>query len=215
MNQLFDELMKTLKFYFDKNNKKIDYHNFFFNGHLPSPKDIQFKNITINSITVSWNIDDENLNKDVKNNIQFIVELKKDKNESDKDNINDNEGFDEIYKGKAKECNVNNLICSSNYYFRIKCIIENNNNGNENEKYYINGKWSKKKQRTEEFNIDSNILEQTGKKNEYITKIFEWKNCRNLNLLYRGTRDGIDPLDFYNKCDNQGSNLFLLKKKYI
>ena len=62
-----------------------------------------------------------------------------------------------------------------------------------------------------EFKLDSNIIN----KKEF-NKLNEWINPKekiNLILLYRLTKDGKNPSDFHNKCDNQSPTLVIIKNK--
>ena len=60
---------------------------------------------------------------------------------------------------------------------------------------------------TNEF--DSCILSKSERKKEFINKILEWTGCKSMELLYRGTRDGMTANDFHNKCDNKGKTICL------
>ena len=65
--------------------------------------------------------------------------------------------------------------------------------------------------------MDSLILNKTEKKKDFIKKLLEWTGAESMELLYRGTRDGMTPNDFHNKCDNKGKTicLFLNDKNNI
>ncbi len=47
--------------------------------------------------------------------------------------------------------------------------------------------------------------------------MLEWSGYKNMELLYRGSRDGSKSSDFHSKCDNQGPTITLFKneKGYI
>ena len=47
--------------------------------------------------------------------------------------------------------------------------------------------------------------------------MLEWSGYKNMELLYRGSRDGSKSTDFHSKCDNQGPTITLFKneKGYI
>ena len=51
MKNLFQELMRNIKISFEKENKSINYEEYYFNG-IPSPKDIQFKDVNLNSVNI-------------------------------------------------------------------------------------------------------------------------------------------------------------------
>ena len=75
MKKLYCELMPKLIFYFDEKECNIKYNETIFNG-IPNPKNIKIKDITYNSINISWEIDNEN-NIDI-NKIKYIIEIRKD-----------------------------------------------------------------------------------------------------------------------------------------
>jgi len=74
MKKLNDTSMRNIKITFEEKENKVKFEEYFFNG-IPSPKNIEFKDIDINSLKVNWKIDDL-LNID-KNKIKFKVEIKK------------------------------------------------------------------------------------------------------------------------------------------
>ena len=39
----------------------------------------------------------------------------------------------------------------------------------------------------------------------------EWSGYKKMELLYRGTRDGMNSQNFHNKCDNKGPNYVLIQ----
>ena len=59
----------------------------------------------------------------------------------------------------------------------------------------------------------SNILKESNRHNEFIKKLLEWTGGKNLELIYRGTRDGMNNKSFYDKCSNKGPTLSLIKTK--
>ena len=80
--KLFGTCMKNIKINFEEKENKVKYKENLFNG-IPFPKDIEFKEIDINSLKVNWKIDDINILNIDKNKIKFKFEIKK-------DNSNDN-----------------------------------------------------------------------------------------------------------------------------
>ena len=48
-------------------------------------------------------------------------------------------------------------------------------------------------------NIDSVILNETERKNEFLEKLYEWTGYNNMILIYRGTRDGYGANIFHNE----------------
>ena len=114
---LFKELMKNLKITFQEEKCQIIYEEYYFNG-IPTPYNIEFKNITSNSLNISWKIDDNlnNINID-KNKIKFIIEMRKNK-----------EQFVKIYEGNNTNYSVNNLNHKTIYEFRICSYYDDNIN---------------------------------------------------------------------------------------
>ena len=101
--------------------------------------------------------------------------------------------------------NIVNLKPDTNYQIRI-CTLYNNSNS----------LWSEiKKVKTNKF--DSIILNESKREDEFLNKIYEWTEGKNMELLYLGTRDGMSNDTFHNKCNNKGPNISLIKseKGYI
>ena len=195
IKKLNDTCMRNIKISFEEKNNKIKYEEYFFNG-IPSPKDIEFKDIDINNLKVYWKIDDINILNIDKNKIKFKIEIRKDNND---------DNFNKIYEGNEMNYLINNLEGNTNYEIRI-CSIYND----------INSIYSEiKKVKTNEF--DSLILKESNRVDEFIKKIYEWSGYNNMKLLYRGTRDGMGSNYFHNKCNNQGPTISLFKndKGYI
>jgi len=193
MKKLNHTYMRNIKISFEEKENKIKYEEYFFNG-IPSPKDIEFKDIDINSFKVYWKIDDINLLNIDK--IKFKIEIRKE---------NSDDNFNKIYKGNELNYLINNLNNNTNYEIRI-CSVYND----------INSIYSEiKKVKTNEY--ISLILGESKRYDEFIKKIYEWSGCNNMKLLYRGTRDGMESNYFHNKCNNQGPTISLFKneKGYI
>ena len=49
------------------------------------------------------------------------------------------------------------------------------------------------------------------RENEFLQKLYEWSGYKNIELLFRGSRDGTTSNDFHKKCDNQGPTICLFK----
>jgi len=189
MKKLNNTCMRNIKICFEEKENKVKYEEYFFNG-IPSPKDIEFKDIDTNSLKVNWKIEDINILNIDKNKIKFKIEIRKE---------NTDENFIKIYEGNEMNYLINNLDIDTNYEIRI-CSVYND----------INSIWSEiKKVKTNEF--DSLILKESNRVNEFIKKIYEWSGYNNMKLLYRGTRDGMEGNSFHNKCDNQGPTISLFK----
>ena len=190
MNKISQILMKNLKLDFIDDN--IKYEEYYFNG-LSIPKDIQISDIKYNSCNVSWKIDDINILNIDKNKIKYKIELRK-----------ENEQFHSVYENNNTNYNINKLESNTNYELRL-CTIYNN----------INSQYSD----TTKFKIliDSILLNETKKCDECLNNIFEWTGGKNIELLYRGTRDGMSANSFHNKCNNKGPTICLFKndKGYI
>ena len=98
---------------------------------------------------------------------------------------------------------INNLDSNTDYEIKI-CSVYND----------INSIWSEiKKVKTNEFDFDSLILNESNRIDEFLKKIYEWSGCNNMKLLYRGTRDGMGSNIFHNKCNNQGPTISLFKNE--
>ena len=187
MNKITQILMKNLKLNFIEDNVK--YEEYYFNG-LSIPKDIQINNIKSNEIEISWKIDDLNIINIDKNQIKYKVEIRK-----------ENEQFKSVYEGNNLNCKIDKLNSDTNYEIRIYTLYNN-----------INSICSEiKKIKTNKVNIDSLILNESKRCDEFMNKIYEWTGGKNIELLYRGTRDGMSANVFRNKCDNKGSTIILIK----
>ena len=62
-------------------------------------------------------------------------------------------------------------------------------------------------------NVDSIILNESNRKEEFIKLLLEWTDCKNMELLYRGTRDGMSADAFHNRCNNKGPTISLFKNE--
>ena len=185
MNKITQILMKNLKLDFKEDN--INYEEYYFNG-LSVPKDIQVNDIKYNSFTITWKIDDINILNIDKNKIKYKIELRK-----------ENEKFQSIYEGTNMNYTANNLSSNKNYELRI-CSIYND----------INSTFSEiKKAKTESFN--SVILNESKRCDEFLNKLHEWTGGKNMELLYRGTRDGMSGDAFHNRCNNKGQTICLFQ----
>ena len=191
MSKISQILMKNLKL--DFIDDKIKYEEYYFNG-LSIPKNIQINDIKYNNCHISWKIDDINILNIDKNKIKYKIEIRK-----------ENEQFKSIYEDNNMNYNINKLESNTNYEIRI-CTIYNNIHSNYSD--IIKFKTNK---------FDSILLNETNKCNECLNKIYEWTGGKNMELLYRGTRDGMSAEVFHNKCNNKGPTISLFKneKGYI
>ena len=194
MEMLFQQQIKNLRIAYNESERKIKYEEYYFYC-IPIPKNIEINDLNSNSFKLIWQIDSENKsNIDIKQ-IKYKVEIKK-----------ENEEFIPAYEGNEPNCDINNLEPLTNYEIRL-CSFYNEIMSDWIEIYKIKTK-SK---------IDSSILNNCEKEKEFINKIFEWSGGKSLELLYRGTKDGMTAEIFHEKCDNQGKTicLFLNKKDNI
>ena len=183
--KLFNELMTNIKIKYEED--KIKYEEYYFNG-IPKPKNIEFKDITSSSLNIFWNIDNINNNNN-NEEIKYRIEMRK-----------ENEEFKKIYEGNNNNYLINNLMNDTNYEFIIYSFY-NNLIESKSEIYKIKTL------------IDSNILKECKRENEFISKLYEWVGCKRMELIFRGTRDGMTSSVFHNKCDNKGETITLINNE--
>ena len=188
--KLFQELMRNLKLEFIENETNIKYTDYYFNG-IPSPKNIEINDIQASNININWKIDNLNILNMNNNNIKFKIELRK-----------NNEKFSQVYDGNETNFKINNLIENTDYEVKICSYYDN-----------LFSNWSEiKKFKTIEGRLsDSQILKETKREKEFVNKIYEWTNYNRMELIYRGSRDGMTPTNFHNKCDNKNPTIVLYK----
>ena len=188
---LLQQLMKNIKISFIEDKSTIKYEEYYFNG-IPIPSNVEFNKIGTNSFNISWKLDDINIINIDKKEIKYKVEIKRE---------NEKEKFKQIYEGEKNECFIDKLNRNTNYEIRL-CSFYNNIMSNYTQIYKIKTK-----------NIDSLILNETEKGDEFLNILSEWIGYKEIELLYRGTRDGSDSSTFHNKCDNKGPNICLIKNE--
>ena len=143
-------------------------------------------------MNISWEIDNIRIIDVDMNKIKYKLEMRK---EDGKFNI--------IYEGSNNNYLVDNLTKNTNYEFRI-CSIYND----------LIGEWAQiQKIKTLDFFIDSVILKESKRENEFLGKIAEWTGCYKFELLFRGTRDGDTDIAFHKKCNNQRPTILLYKSE--
>ena len=76
MKNLFQQLMRNIKISFQEENSTIKYDEYYFNG-IPSPKDIEFKDISHCSVNLNWKIDNLNILNIDNKQIKYKVEMRK------------------------------------------------------------------------------------------------------------------------------------------
>ena len=190
MKNLFKEKMKNLSIKYDEKEKKIIYNEYYFNGFQNIIKSIEFKDVSFDKINIAWKLEDIN-ELDIKK-IKYKVETRK-------EDIDDK--FELKYEGKESTCFINNLDINVSYEVRIGIIYDNIPSN-----YY-----EIKKVETKQLN--SAILNESNKSKEFLDKIQEWTKFKKLELIYRGTRDGMNSYSFHNKCDNKGPTICLYKNE--
>ena len=193
MNELNQKLMKNIKISFDEKNNNLTYKEYYFNG-IPTPKEIEFKDIGNYGFKILWKIDNINKFNFDNNQLKYKAELK----EEDSD-----EKHKQYYDGNENNCSVEGLKEDTQYEIRICCCYND-----------LSGPWSEiKKIKTN----NSIILKDEIDKKK---KIYEWINPNkkiDFKLLFRMSRDGSNCSDFHRLCDNKGETLLLFKtsKNYI
>ena len=187
MKLLFKQFMKNIKISFIKEESKIKYDEYYFNG-IPIPQNIEFKDIGNNTIKIYWDINNSKMLNINKNEIKFIIEMRKENKEVKQIIIENNNNY-----------TVDNSDNNNNYELRI-CSIYNNIMSDWSKLYRISSKL-----------IDSLIINESGNSNEYLNKLSEWTGFQKFELLYRGTRDGSEIKKFHEKCDNKGPTICLIK----
>ena len=143
-------------------------------------------NNVFTNIKLSFKLDDIKILNIDNNKIKFKVQIRK-----------ENDKFKLLYEGANKNFNIKGLDDNANYEIRI-CSFYNDMLSNWTQIYKIKTTF-----------IDSIILNKHERKKEFLEKILEWIGCKSMELLYRGTRDGMTTNDFHNKCDNKGKTICL------
>ena len=191
MKNNVQQLMKSIKFSFEEEKGNIKYDEYYFNG-IQTPTNVEFRDIMPFSLIISWNINDINLINIDKNKIKYKVEMREEKGK-----------FKQVYEGKENKCKIENLNKNTNYEFHICSTHED-----------LLNPWTEIKQvKTSDYyyNIDSAILNGEKRKNEFIHKIhkiyYDWCGYGNMELLYRGSRDGMNADSFHAKYDDKDKTI--------
>ena len=185
MKKLSNDSIKSLKFKYHEDKCNIKYEDYIFKeNHIP--KILEIKDINSTSCKVFWGIDNNEKNNNKK--IQFKVEIK-----------SKNEDFYTIYEGENEECSIDNLLANTNYELRVGFLNK-----------FLDISWSEiKKIKISDF--DSTILKRTQRESEFVNKLIEWSGYKKMDLIYRGTRDGMNRSVFHSKCNNKGETLSLFE----
>ena len=188
---LFQKLIKNLNISFSEEESNVKYEDYYFNG-IPIPTNIEFKNIGTTSFKICWNTEDINIINIDKKDIKYKIEIRKE---------NSDENFDKVYEGNNTNYVVDNLIMNTNYEIRICSNYKD-----------LYGEWTKI-HKVKTLYLDSNILNQNERKDEFLKKIYEWSGYKGMELIYRATRDGSKSKDFHNLCDNKGPTICLYQNE--
>jgi len=188
--------MRNVKIFYNDNEEIFKFEEYYFNG-IKYPKIIVFEDIRMHNLEISWKYEgmDNPIIIDSKK-IKFRVEMRKE---------NSNDNFFKVYEGKRNNCSIGNLNFGTNYEIRICSIYEDSMSA-----------WCPI-QKITTLHLESEILIESMRGKEFVDKILEWSGYKNLELIYRGTRDGTTSQKFHEKCDNQGPTICLYKneKGYI
>ena len=191
-NSLIGKLMKNFKISFNEEKCNIEFNNYYFNG-IYIPKDLEYENISSNTIKIFWKIDNFNIENLDKNKIKFKVEIKKG---------NSNEKFINVYEGNNYNCVITDLNKNTIYEIRICCIYND-----------LVSEWSEIFKVKTDFISESKILNKEDKQ-----KLYNWlnplANGKNvyLKLIYRRGND-MSYKTFHSKCDNKGPTVVICKAK--
>ena len=189
MRILFQELMRNINISFIEKESTIKFEEYFFSG-IAIPKIVEFKEVNSHNLKIYWKLEDINILNIDKKEIKYRIEIRKE-NSKDK--------FKQIYEGSDNNYLLDNLEKNTNYEVRL-CTLYKDIISNFTQIYKIKTK-----------KIDSLILNEIEKGEEYLNKLYEWSGYKEMELLYRGTRDGSGSNVFHNKCDNKGPTLCLIK----
>ena len=190
-NSLLATLMQNLDMKFQEEQTQIKYENYFFNG-IQVPKNIQIKDIKIHSAIVVWDIDNI-INKIDKNKLKYRIELREKKS---------GEKFKQIYEGSEKKFLMEKLKNNITYELAVYTFYED-----------LISPIIYKSFNSFTLLIDSNILSESKRQEEFLEKIYEWSGYSKFDLIYRGTRDGATSEVFHEKCDDKGPTICLYKNE--
>ena len=190
-NNLFKSKIESLNFYFEEKNSDINYKRYYFFNGILFESEMVFEYGPNCSLNIYWTkINAENINN---NKIKYIIEMRKENEKI----------FEKIYEGYDNQCSTKNLNPNTFYEFKIR--ISSVEIGNEYE--YI----QKMKTAGIDFDVTSKILYESKRYDEFLKIILGWTGFKNMQLIYRGTRDGMTSNNFRNKCVNQGATITLIK----
>ena len=195
INNFLQELIKSRKISFEKDKNDINFKEYNLNG-IQIPKNINCSDINLKSLKISWDLNEIDEIKMINNNedkkFKYKIEIRK-------ENDNDQIKFIKEYETTDNNYIIQNLNKNTNYEIRICCVYNN-----------LISQWSQIK-KVKTLNIDSIILRESKMENYFLQKIYEWSGYKDMELIYRGTRDGSDSNTFHNICDNKGPTICLFK----
>ena len=196
MENLFFQIMKNLSISYNHDEECLKFDDYYFNG-IKYPKDVEFKDIGIDSLNVIWKFDKINFIDFIDEKLlKFRVEIKEEKQNGE---------FKSVYEGNNNYFKIDNLKIGKCYEIRICTLYKD----------FTSSYTPIQKIKT--LNVDSIILKESKKDSIFLNKIFEWTGYNKMVLLYRSSRDGTKSQVFHEKCDNQGPTICLYKneKGYI
>ena len=189
MLDLSQKMMENVNFIYNEEKSDLIFEKYYFNG-VPIPKNIEFRITSYSSLKVYWDIENINIKDYDPNDIKYNLQIK-----------TGNENFKTIYIGSKKYCYIINLFENTNYEIRV-CLLYRDKLGI----------WSEiKNVKTPDFKCECNILKENNKKNEFIRTLLQWTDGTELDLIYRGTRDGIKGTTFYEKYDKISPTVTLIQ----
>jgi len=191
MINLSQKMMESVNFVYQDDKSDLIFEKYYFNG-VPIPKNIKFRKVSYSSLKVSWDIKDLNIKDFDPNDIKYKLQIK-----------TGNENFKTIYTGEKKYCTIINLIENTNYEIRV-CLFYHD----------TLGIWSEiQNVKIPDFKCECNILKENNKKNEFIRTLLWWTDVKELELIYRGTQDGMKMNAFYEKYDKIRPTITLIQEE--
>ena len=186
---LFQKKLISLNFYYGEEKSDIEYEKYYFKG-IPIPYEIIIEYLYDSNVKISWNnINVENIDN---NKIKYIVEKRKE-NETT---------FKQIYEGNNNSFSTENY--NKNNFNEIRICVSYDGIRSE----YNN---IKKPKILPNLEIDSKILFESKKYEEFKKLLLEWTGFKKMELIFRGSRDGMTCQNFRSKCNKQGPTIVLIK----
>lgn len=190
IEELHKMRMTDLKIDWDAEKRKLVFIRSLING-APIPFDIVFPVVMSRRIEIEWKCDESKMDENDRNELCYVVEMKK----------TEDEEWKEVCTSKEKKCSVNGLDMNTEYDIRIKCVIGD----------LIGGLSDVASIKTKNLSIDSVILSQENNKTRLSEKLCEWCKSGDFELIYRGSRDEFNSNSFHKLCDGKGNTVVLVK----